>query len=137
VVAVPVEGSAQPLLQAHGGLPAQALPDLRRVHVLAVDLALRIAGATDVRLDPGAGEPRDQRHHLTDRVGPSPARVEDLPADVVAVERVDDRQIRGRRVLHVEEVALRVPSERSTGARPSSAALTASGTRREKFRSPP
>src|SRR3954468_14487040 len=50
VVAVPGDRPLEALLEPHARLPAQALADLGRVDVLAVDLARRGAGAADVGL---------------------------------------------------------------------------------------
>src|SRR5688500_7165452 len=105
-MAVPIDRAPQALLQLDRRLPAERLADLRRVHILAVDLARRISGAANVRLDPGARELGDQRDHVADSMGAPAAGVEGLTADIVALEPVGDRQVSGRGVLDVEEVAL-------------------------------
>ena len=60
VVPVPGDRPLQALLERQLRLPAEALAQLRRVDVLAVDLALGVPGPADLRLDPGARQPRDR-----------------------------------------------------------------------------
>ena len=53
---VPLPRPPQPVVEGHPRLPAQLGANRRRVQVLAVDLAVRRAGAANVRLDLPAGD---------------------------------------------------------------------------------
>src|SRR3954463_4173434 len=62
------------------GCPPPRLPASRRL-------------PADFRLDAATREADDERGHLADGMGPPAARVERLAPDLVAVERVGDREI--------------------------------------------
>ena len=93
-------------------LPVAELAELAGIDELPVDLACRVAGAADLRLDAGPGQPGDRGDDLEHAVGALAAGVERLPADRVAVEPVGDRQVGGGGVLDVEQV----PYRRAVGA---------------------
>src|SRR5689334_18148523 len=90
VVPVPLDRPPQALLEIDLRLPAGGLAQLRGVHVLAVDLALRVPRPADVGLEVAAREPDHQGDDLADRVRLPAAGVVRLAADLVAVERVGD-----------------------------------------------
>src|SRR5918995_1988378 len=104
---VPLDRTPQAFLERDPRLPPHQLADLRRIDVLAVDLAIGVADTPDVRFDPGAGQLRDQLDDLSDGVRSLAAGVERLAANLLAVERIGDREARPDRVLDVEEVAHR------------------------------
>src|SRR3954454_7940274 len=106
MVAIPLDRPPKPFLELDLGLPTRRLVKLRRVDVLAVDLAGWIALPADFGLDVATREPDDERGDLADGMGPPAARVERLAPDLIAVERVGDREIGAGRILDIEEVAL-------------------------------
>src|SRR3954454_1414183 len=107
MLSVPLDREPEPLLEVDPGLPADHLTDLRRIHVLAVDLTRWAASPADIRLHSRVRQTRDQLHDLAHRMGTPGARVEGLAANLGPVEGVPDRNVGARRVLDVKEVALR------------------------------
>src|SRR5262245_31378987 len=103
---VPLDRSAQALLQADGRAPPGKLVELGRVGPLAVDLPGRVSLARQPGRDAGARQARDEIDDRANGVRLAAAGVERLATDLVAIEVVGDREIGSGRVLDVEEVAL-------------------------------
>src|SRR4249919_2230490 len=106
MAAIPGHRALQALREADRRGPARQLAQTRRIHPLAVDLAVGRAAAAHVRCDVGARRPADELDDLAHRPRASRPRVERLAARAVAVEGARDGQVGGDRVLDVEEVAL-------------------------------
>src|SRR5437867_484797 len=99
MLSVPVDGAPQPLLEIDESLPAHQVADLRRIHVLAVDLTSWAAGPPNVRRQRRARQARDELHDLAHWMGATRARVEGLAANLLAVQSVGDRNVGAGSVL--------------------------------------
>ena len=119
MIAVPRDRPLDAVFERHRRAPAAALSQPGGIDVLLVDLALGVARSADLGLHPGPGQPGDRLDDLEHAVRPLAAGVEGGAADVIAVERVGDREVGPGGVLDVEQVADR----RAVGAQHRRAAL--------------